>query len=276
MREIGRREELSQFLRMRRERLAPSEYGFETGKRRRTPGLRREELAHIAGVSVSWYTWLEQGRDINVSPQVLDSVARALQLNAAERKHLFYLVFDAAEYTAAAADPAADQKLQAILDSWGECPAFAIDEQWNIAAWNEAACRVFTLDFASLTGRGRNLLWLNFTSPALRRLFVNWEKEARSTLALYRAGRRLQDEALTRELYETSVEFRQWWPLQDIQATYGCDKMLDHPEAGRMTMRPVTLTAAEYPALHIVLHVPSPQDDTRDRLRRIAAGCAVR
>ncbi|WP_127534470.1 helix-turn-helix transcriptional regulator [Paenibacillus kobensis] len=275
MKQSGRRAELGQFLRMRRERLDPSAYGFETGKRRRTPGLRREELAHVAGVSVSWYTWLEQGRDINVSPQVLDSVSRTLQLNAAERKHLFYLVFDAAECSAAAAEPAVDQRLQAILDSWGECPAIAIDEQWDIVAWNEASCGVFTIDFAELTGRDRNLLWINFMNPAFRRLFADWEKDAQSILALYRAGKLLQDETLTQELYEGSEEFRKWWPLQDIQVTYGNDKMLDHPEAGKMSLRPVTLIPAEYPALRIVLHIPALHGDSKEKLRLLASGLAV-
>ncbi|GFN32879.1 helix-turn-helix transcriptional regulator [Paenibacillus xylaniclasticus] len=271
MKDDGRRTELGQFLRMRRERLNPSEYGFEIGRRRRTPGLRREELAHIAGVSVSWYTWLEQGRKINVSPQVLDSVARALQLNAAERRHLFYLVFDAAEYSAAAAEPAVDYKLQAILDSWAELPAFAIDEQWDIVAWNEAACRVFTIDFALLAGRERNLLWMNFMNPVMRRLFVNWEKDAQSILALYRSGRLLQDETMAQELYERCSEFRQWWELQDIQVTYGSDKLIDHPVVGRMSVRPVTLTASEYPMLRIVLHIPAAQGDARERLRQLAS-----
>ncbi|WP_025717160.1 helix-turn-helix transcriptional regulator [Paenibacillus sp. 1-18] len=270
----SRRVELGDFLRTRRERLDPQEYGFPAGGRRRTTGLRREELAQVAGVGVSWYTWLEQGRDINVSPQVLDSIARALQLDWVERRHMFDLAIDPAARELPNQGPTYDPVLQGILDSWGWCPAYAVDRRWNYVAWNEAASEVFA-DYGKLTGRDRNLVWYLFTHPSQRQLLVHWEREARKCLALFRASSdQFADDPWFREfsheLSEASPEFREWWPLHDIRIAHTGHKELNHPVAGKLSLRPTTLMPAEFPELKILLYIPLPQENTAEKLQRLA------
>ncbi|UUZ97367.1 helix-turn-helix transcriptional regulator [Paenibacillus sp. P25] len=243
------------------------------GGRRRTAGLRREELAQVAGVGVSWYTWLEQGRDINVSPQVLDSVARALQLDWVERRHLFDLAMDPAVRELPDQGPSYDPVLQGLLDSWGWYPAYAVDRRWNYVAWNEAAGKVFA-DYAKLTGRDRNLVWYLFTHPSQRRLLVHWEREARKCLALFRASSDQWAEdpwfgEFGRELSEVSPEFREWWPLHDIRIAHTGHKELNHPNAGRLLLRPTTLLPAEFPELKILLYLPLPEENTAEKLQQL-------
>ncbi len=208
-----RRKELAQFLRTRREQLSPEEVGLPVGARRRTPGLRREELALLAGIGATWYTRLEQGRDIVVSTQVLESLARVLRLNEDERRHLFIL---AREHLPADAYPltsAISPALQSILDKMGDYPAYVANSRWDIVGWNAALLQVYT-DFGELSARERNILRYQFTNPLSRRLLVHWEEESRATLALFRAStERYVGEAwytsLVADLKLVSPEFRE-------------------------------------------------------------------
>jgi transcriptional regulator with XRE-family HTH domain len=262
-----RRAELADFLRTRRARLHPEQLGLSTPGRRRTPGLRREEVAELAGIGVSWYTWLEQGRDITVSEQVLESLARILQLESEERRHLFVL--------ARGMVPVADERseiispppgLQAVLDALGANPAYLVDHRFNLVAWNESACRVFG-DFSLLSERERNRIWHMFVHPSSRQLFVNWEQAAEHAVMNFRAaydqyiGDAWFEHFLT-DLQQKSPEFRTWWSQHNVQGV--CDfyqeKELNHPQVGRLLLSSTVLIVPVDPPLHMVTFTPCSQE----------------
>src|SRR5438270_1294027 len=166
----ARRDELGAFLRSRRERVTPEEVGLAPGLRRRTPGLRREEVAQLAGVGVTWYTWLEQGRPINASAQVLEAVARTLRLDDSERSHLFTLagVQDPETRVVRVCEPA----LRELVEAMDPYPALLVSARYDILAWNRAEAALKG-DYSSLPERYRNVLWLLFTQPAWRELLVD-------------------------------------------------------------------------------------------------------
>jgi transcriptional regulator with XRE-family HTH domain len=274
MDEQERRTALAQFLRTRRERVSPDGFGLPMGKRRRTPGLRREELALLAGVGITWYTWLEQGRDITVSAPVLESLARVLQLNADERIHLFLL---AREQLPAAPIPAIETvnpALQLILDSMGVYPAYAICPRWDIMAWNQAAARLYG-DFSTLSGRERNLLWQIFMSQGLRTQIVDWEAGAQHAVALFRAStQRAIGEAwlteLVTDLTQASPEFREWWSRYDIQDMYPCQMQLDHPLVGLLDMQVTSFQLTDHSDLRMLVHTPVPGTETQAKLAALS------
>jgi transcriptional regulator with XRE-family HTH domain len=267
-----RRAELADFLKTRRARLRPEQFGLPGVGRRRTPGLRRDEVAHLAGVGVSWYTWLEQGRDITVSNQVLESLAEALQLTREERRHLFLLargmVPVADESTFATPLP---EGLQAVLNALGTAPAILIDERFNLVAWNESACRVFG-DFTLLSEKERNRIWYLFINPAARQLFVHWEQAThhavmhlRSVYAVYAGD--LWFEQFLLDLQQASPEFHRLWSQHDVQES--CDlhheKELNHPQVGRLLFSSTILIVSGVSSLKIVVYAPS-SPETRMKL----------
>lgn len=210
-----RREELADFIRVRRERLSPAQVGLpNSGRYRRTPGLRREEVAELANVSVTWYTWLEQARNIRVSVQILENIATALQLNPDERVHLFLLAQQPLPPIPPPLKDLVSPAVQHILDSLGAIPAYVTGRRLDILAWNQAACAVFG-NFSTMPYRQRNLVWFAFTDPAARHLFVDWEDFARSVLAEFRAdcGRYVGEEpkyvSFIEDLQTVSLEFQQ-------------------------------------------------------------------
>src|SRR5581483_5106736 len=175
--EEQRLQELGDFLRTRRARLAPEDMGLPRGSRRRAPGLRRAEVAQLAGVSVDWYTWLEQGRPISVSTQVLESIVQALHLNAEERAHLFFLAHQQPPPARATEPEIVSPTLQRFLDHQYLSPAFVTGRRWDVVAWNEAARAIFVY-FEQVTTNERNSVWLLFTSPQHRQLLIDWEGHA--------------------------------------------------------------------------------------------------
>ncbi len=179
------RRSLSGFLQSRRARLTPSDCGFDPG-RRRTPGLRREEVAQLAGVSLTWYTWLEQGRDIRVSSQALEGIARALRLDRAEREHLFLLAQGRPPASAETGSRTVSAARQRMLDGLTFSPAYIRTARWDIVGWNRAAALIFA-DYAAMAPYERNSLRLVFTHPAWRTLMVDWEQDAKKALATFRA-----------------------------------------------------------------------------------------
>ncbi|WP_406142333.1 helix-turn-helix transcriptional regulator [Streptomyces sp. NBC_01089] len=173
-------------MRSRRERLSPAVAGIADTARRRTPGLRREEVAVISGVNVSWYTWLEQGHDIRVSRQVLRSPARALRLSATEEEHLFRLAGELPPRAGTGgACPVAAGHLQAVLDALDPNPSFLLDQHWDILGWNRAEAGLFT-DFAQLPDARRNTLWILFGWAPARTLMPDWEQQATRVPAQFR------------------------------------------------------------------------------------------
>lgn len=274
MNEQERRSELARFLRTRRERIAPDQVGLSVGKRRRTPGLRREELAVVAGVGTTWYTWLEQGRDITVSVSVLESLARTLQLDADERAHLFILAREQLPATPFPAEAIVDSASQLILETMGIYPAYVLCPRWDIVAWNQAACQVYA-DFSAMSPRERNYLWLLFTNRQFCARFSDWEGKAQQALALFRTStQRFIGEAwltdMVTKLEQESSEFRAWWPRYEVQGCSTCQMHLNHPLVGLLSMQTTTFQLVNHPALQMVVSTPLSGTDTQSKLTTLA------
>jgi transcriptional regulator with XRE-family HTH domain len=273
MNDQERRKELAHFLRTRRERMSPEAAGFG-GSRRRTPGLRREELAVLAGIGVTWYTSLEQGRDITVSTQVLESLARVLHLNAVERNHLFLLARQQQPINSFPFTTAVSPVLQRILDTMGTSPAYVANPGFDLLAWNQAMACVYQTDFGALPVRERNILRLLFTHPSQRMLLPNWEQAAQGLLAQFRASteRYVGDpwrEALVAELEQASPQFRTWWSQHALQATHTEKKELNHPLVGRLVLQPTTFQVTDAPDLRMVIYTPLAEANTAQKLAQL-------
>jgi transcriptional regulator with XRE-family HTH domain len=183
-----RRKTLGDFLKTRRTCLSPESVGLPKKRGgRRTPGLRREEVAQLAGISVTWYTWLEQGRDVMASEQVLASIAATLRLTTDERNYVFRLARKQAPTDPRPIVRTVSPALRSVLDGLGTSPAWIVERRWNVLAWNRAACEVFG-DLGVMPFGERNILRFVFTDETLRRRLVNWETFARSMLATFRAS----------------------------------------------------------------------------------------
>lgn len=274
MNDQERRKELAHFLRTRRERMSPEAVGLPSGSRRRTPGLRREELAVVAGIGVTWYTGLEQGRAMTVSPQVLESLARVLKLNAVERNHLFLLARQQQPADPYPFTTTVSPALQCILDKMGTSPACVANPRWDLLAWNQAMACVYQTDFGALSARERNILRLAFTSPSQHMLLANWEKAAQGLLAQFRASteRYVGDpwrSALVAELEQASPLFRAWWPRYDIQVTHTEKKELHHPLVGRLVLQPTTFQVTDAPDLRMVIYTPLAEANTAQKLEQL-------
>ncbi|MER7989399.1 helix-turn-helix transcriptional regulator [Streptomyces noursei] len=267
MADAERRRALAEFLRARRERITPQQAGVLAGPRRRTPGLRREEVAQLSGVSVTWYTWLEQARDIGVSRQVLASLARALMLSPVEQRHLYALAgaLPPERPTDAGPGPA----LQRLVDALDPQPAYLLDANWDLVAWNRAEAGLIG-DPGRLPPEERNLLRIVFTDPAMRTLLDDWEGQARDLVAQFRAdaGERFGDprfDRLTRELALQSAEFATWWEAHHLADLGTSRRTFRHPRAGTLTFDYVKLAALDAPGVKLFACLPA-DDRTRERL----------
>ena len=273
---IKSRAGLADFLQSRRARLHPEQFDFPAFQRRRTPGLRREELAQLVGVGVSWYTWLEQGRDIQVSDQVLERLASILQLNKEERRHLFLLAQGPGPFLGKQEDQkyAPNATTQTILDGF-MYPARLFDPRFNVVGWNESANRVFG-DYPSRTDRERNALWFHFMHPSSRILEVHWEREAwRCLAALHARYDQYPDDQwlseLIAELQQASPEFRAWWPEHEIVLDCGSLYEMNHPLVGRLALHPTVFPMPEQPDLQMIVYTPLAQEDTAAKLSALMA-----
>jgi transcriptional regulator with XRE-family HTH domain len=250
---------LGDFLRAQRARLAPASLGLASGRRRRTPGLRREEVAQLSGLSATWLTWLEQGRDVAASPSALASLARALQLSPAERAYLFEL--------AGRRDPAAPisgdgmdvPEALARAVAAVAAPAYVLDRLWTARCWNAAAARLFVgwLD----RGAEKNLLRYVFLSPLARTVIPGWAERARRVLAEFRAeaGLHLDDPAtaaLVDELGRNSPAFARFWRAHEVLEPIGGARRFDHPRLGPLVYEQTVFTPATRPDFRLVLLLP--------------------
>ncbi|CAG9297432.1 helix-turn-helix transcriptional regulator [Celerinatantimonas diazotrophica] len=215
------RDELATFLRSRRERLSPNDVGLPSGGRRRTPGLRREEVAALAGVGLTWYTWLEQGRDIGVSATFLDNLAKVLQLDAAERRHLFLLAHERPPTEPGKTWCVVPALIRRLMDDLAPHPAYVLNLRWDVLAYNHTANQLF--HFKQHPSERRNLLRMLFTDPAMRELLIDWEIEAPRILSSFRRDyARSNQETVIKELVDElkkiSPDFNTWWKQHDVHA----------------------------------------------------------
>ncbi|NUT43751.1 MAG: helix-turn-helix domain-containing protein [Thermoactinospora sp.] len=261
----ARRAELAAFLRARRAKLQPSDVGLVTDAygTRRTPGLRREEVAELAGVSLTWYTWLEQGRDISTSAQVIDALARALLLDTDDRRHLRTLA-DLPAPDAQPTDPpeVPSPRLQRLVDAAMPNVACVYDAHLDYLAWNAAYAKV-RHDPATLAPGRRNLLWFMFAEAGERARLARWEPAARAVLSQFRASSDLHPRGaqLVEELSAASAEFRAWWAEYPVRSFRPATIQVRHPGVGEISLEMFQLRLVEDPDLLMVLQVPAGEAD---------------
>ena len=276
MNDEQRRHDLADFLRTRRTRLSPEQVGLVRGSRRRTPGLRREEVAQLANVGVSWYTLLEQGRDIHPSREVLHSIADALQLTLDEQRHLFLLADQQERVETHAPDEQVSPALQRIVDVLNPVPAYVIGHRWNYLTWNTAAEHVLMLS-KSVPPYDHNAVWRIFANPMSVQLYSpDWEHVARKVMAVFRAdSARFADETwfkrLIEDLQDISPEFRAWWPRHDVRGKSDALKAIAHPVVGRLIFEYTTLQVPARPELKIMIYTPLPETGTLEKLQELMA-----
>jgi transcriptional regulator with XRE-family HTH domain len=263
---------LGSFLKDRRAKLDPAAFGIPL-TRRRTPGLRREEVAQRANVSATWYTWLEQGRGGAPSADVLDRIARALMLTDVEREHLFLLGLGRPPEVRYQAVEGVTPRLQRVLDALELSPAYVKTSTWDIIAWNRAAAVVLA-DYAALPPEQRNSLRLVFCNPRVRAAMSNWERDARFVVAAFRAetaraGAAGKVEALVAELCQLSPEFAAMWRDNDVRGTYGeGPKRMRHPIAGPIALEYSAFAVDGRPDLGMVIYNPATPADA-ERIRSL-------
>ncbi|MCX4427578.1 helix-turn-helix transcriptional regulator [Streptomyces mirabilis] len=269
-----RRRELAVFLRSRRERMSPSELGIVAITRRRTPGLRREEVAQHAGMSVTWYTALEQARDVRPSPQVLNALARTLRLDHDERHHLYRLA-GAADDAVVTECNAVSTELHAVLDKLDPYPACIQNGKFDLLAYN-SAMRLLITDLDEVPIAQRNCVWLTFTEPRWRERIVDWEQAAARQVANLRVAmaEHVDDgrwKALVSRLRTESSEFAELWDRHSVRGVdAGVLRQIDNPAIGRMTFTVSNTWVA--PGSTTRLQVLLPADPhTVERLTRLVA-----
>ena len=259
---LERRRELGDFIRAQRERVAPASVGLVAARRRRTPGLRREEVAELSGLSTTWYTWIEQGRDVSVSPTALARLASALRLDRAQRTYLFELA-GKRDPDSGAGDaeelPAAIASCVAAIST----PAYVLDRNWNARSWNAAAQRLFTgwLDRSREEDAECNLLRFIFLAPGARVLICDWERRARRVTAEFRAhcGAHLDDAALRgliAELQRLSPDFARMWEQHGVLGREGGERTFNHPQDGFLRFEQMTFDLAGHPDVKLTILVP--------------------
>lgn len=256
------RAELADFLRNRRERISPEEVGLPAGTRRRTPGLRREEVAALAGVGLSWYTWLEQGREIGVSAQFLENLSRTLKLDATERRYLFLLAHQRLPPEPGKTWCMVPPLVHRLMDDLPLRPAYVLNLRWDVLSWNAAADKVF--GFSTIPAERRNLLWLLFTAPSMRALLDPWDDQALQILSSFRRDfvRAAQDPdigALVKDLEKIDTDFRTWWRQQDIHGPCQGIRYLRIDGIGQVVFDHTSLTIDVDRDLRLVYYAAKPE-----------------
>jgi transcriptional regulator with XRE-family HTH domain len=247
--------ELGDFLRSRRARLQPEVVGLPAGRRRRTAGLRREEVALLAGIGVDWYIRLEQGRSVAPSSSTVEALARALRLDRAERAHLRALALGGGRR--AFAPESVPPALRRVVESLNQ-PAYVLGRRWDVLVWNDAADDI--LGFSRLLPEDRNVLVVALTKPAARRMFGDgWEDQARRMVAEFRATHDLwagdpafQD--LLARLREGCADFAGWWEAHDVRHGVAGEKVMHHPKHGRLRFAYASFQPNDDPALKLAIY----------------------
>ncbi|RFU85128.1 XRE family transcriptional regulator [Streptomyces triticagri] len=255
-----RRSELAGFLRSRRERITPEQVGLPRGRRRRTPGLRREEVAQLSAVGVTWYTWLEQARPIQVSPQVLDAVARTLLLDPGERAHLFALA-DAADPAPGTECPTVSPELRLLLEELEPVPACVQNSRYDILAYNRTYGRLLC-DLDAVSPEDRNCLWLAFTHDEWRASLADRDETVRQMAGKFRAAMagHLAEPAwktLLGRLEKASPEFRELWERHEVVSATGAKtKHFVNPQVGPLHLQHTNLWLGPSAGPRLVAYVP--------------------
>ncbi|HEX4280118.1 MAG TPA: helix-turn-helix transcriptional regulator [Solirubrobacteraceae bacterium] len=269
-----RRVELADFLRTKRSSLQPEDVGLPDGGRRRTPGLRREEVALLAGVGTTWYTWLEQGRDVRASLDVLEALSRALRLTGAERAHLILLGRGEQAKPCKAPAEEVSPNLRRLVENVGPGPAYLLGRRWDYLAWNRSFEAVFGWEPGPdpLT---RNHVWLWFMDPSRRSLCSgDWAASARLLVAKFRgdSAKNIGDpafEELISVLNGSSPEFRKLWKRHEVAGSGDGHKELTHPVAGPLAFDHAVFHHGESGEQRLILYTPSCEHDTRAKLARL-------
>lgn len=260
------RTELSDFLRRHRGRLSPADVGLPETARRRTKGLRREEVAALAGVGLTWYTWFEQGRDIGVSEAFLLNISRALRLGDAECCHLFLLAHRRPPPAEIYDRPAVNPRIQQIMDDLAAKPAYVINLGWNVVAWNAAADRLF--GFAARDRSDRNVLRMIFTDPDMRRRHLSFRADGPGLIASFRYDLAVAPDnpmlcALVEDLKKLSADFRRWWDQPASGETCRGISLLVDGNAG-LSFHHEMLTVDEHQHLRMIVCFPTAFDPAQD------------
>ena len=259
----ARRKELAAFLQIIRSRSQPTDFGFPAGTRRRTTGLRREEMAQIVGISTTWYTWIEQGREVNISAEALDRLAGNLRLTRSERAYLFEIADRRDPHGSQAENDDVPPLFIKLLEEI-RVPAYLMGRYWDLLGWNNAAAELFAgwLDQPrAIDAPPPNLLRFVFLEPQTRRFLVDWEARARRITAEFRADCRnsLEEPALIRlveELSTASADFTRFWKQHDVLERQGGERGFMHPTRGAIGYQQVTLRPDEHEHLKFVMLKP--------------------
>jgi transcriptional regulator with XRE-family HTH domain len=266
-----RRDELKRFLRTRRERLRPADVNLPAGARRRTPGLRREEVAELAGVGVAWYSWLEMGREIRVSSKMLQGIARALMLNDDETSYLFTLAGNTLPKPERGFGETVPPWMDEVLGRFNG-PAYFVGKRLDVLAWNAQAGRLFNY-YESLDPLQTNIAWRMCMDPAKRRLHVNWRRDAADAVATLRAHHvhflgNPHFETLIAALLRASEDFRSIWTEQSVKSRVKFDIRLDVPEVGEFDIELVNFPLATDPMQYMAVGCTKATGATARRLKR--------
>jgi transcriptional regulator with XRE-family HTH domain len=255
---------LGTYLKARRAKLDPAALGFPP-ERRRTPGLRREEVAQRANISATWYTWLEQGRGGAPSADVLDRIARALMLTEVEREHLFLLGLGRPPEARYRRDGGVTPRLQRVLDVLEPCPALIRTATWDVVAWNQAATVMLT-DYAAAPPEERNALRFMFLDPGVRAAHYDWESVARFVVSAFRvdaarAGAAEEVAPMVEELRQRSPEFAAMWRENEVVGHTDGVKQIRHPVLGPISFEYSTFAVDGRPDLSLLVYNPASPSD---------------
>lgn len=270
--EKQRYKELGDFLKSRRAKILPSQVGVPEGIRRRTPGLRREEVALLSGIGLTWYTWIEQGRPIQISIKTLESLAKTLMLDKEEIKHLYILAQHTPPTDFQIYSDNINPMFQHVLDSLEFSPATIQDARFNVISWNRAAAKII-LDYDQINVSKRNMLRIMFTNEEYKKKFTDWEVSAKKMIASFRTmyGELVGDpwiENLITELRNESKEFDSWWSMYDIKKDEGMLKNINHPILGELEFEHTVYMLVSNSDLKMSILTAVPGSDTEKNIKK--------
>jgi hypothetical protein len=270
--EKQRYRELGDFLKSRRAKILPSQVGLPEGIRRRTPGLRREEVALLSGIGLTWYTWIEQGRPIQISSQILESLARTLMLDKHETKHLYTLAQQTPPVGFPICNDTVNPMLQHVLDNLEFSPATILDARFNVISWNKAAAKIL-FDYGKINASKRNLLRIMFTNEEYKKTIADWEFTAQEMIACFRTiyanfvGNPWIEDFIN-ELRSESKEFDSWWSMHDVKKDEGVLKTINHPVLGQLKFEFTSYVVISDSNLKLSVLTAIPGSDTEEKIKQ--------